>query len=185
MRERVFIEGKYRPLMLETPRFACLVSYVGNKSVPILRLYRFKEAFSLGLVNHLLDQFEAAPKRVVFDPFAGMGTTLSASMLRGLPSVGVEKLPVAAFVAQTLPRFLLLKPGCLASTFERLRGSLDNLEPAAIADDVSIMKIAFKEPTLTRLRKWETAIDTLSSPMREGLLFVVLIYIGRHELCIQ
>jgi len=42
---------------------------------------------------------------MVFDPFAGMGTTLFAAMLRGLASMGVEKLPVAAFVAETLPKF--------------------------------------------------------------------------------
>lgn len=160
--------------MEENLKLARQVSYVGNKSIPLLRIYRFKEAFSLGLVNQFLDRFKAAPGDVVFDPFAGIGTTLFAAMLRGLPSVGIDKLPVAAFVAETLPKFLLIEPGSIAATFDRLSGSIDSHEPAPFADDVSIMSIAFKEPTLTRLRKWKAAIDTLSSPIREVFLLLFL-----------
>lgn len=175
--ERISIEEKYRSIMSEDHKLARLVSYVGNKSVPILRLYRFKEAFSLGLVNHFLDKFEASPADLVFDPFAGMGTTLFGGMLRGLSSLGVERLPVAAFVGKTLPRFLLLEPGSIGSTFKRLESSVDKFEPAIIANDVSIMKIAFVEPHLTRLRKWKAAIDTLSTPHKEvfSLLFLSIL----------
>lgn len=172
--KRISIEKKYHHLMEENPKLARLVSYVGNKPIPILRLYRFKEAFSLGLVNHFLDRFKASPGDLVFDPFAGMGTTLFGAMLRGLPSVGVEKLPVAAFVAETLPKFLLLEPGSIAGTFEKLSRRVDDIEPAPIAEDVSIMSLAFKEPALTRLRKWKAAIDTLTSPTREVYLLLFL-----------
>lgn len=175
--ERLYIEDKYRSVMSENHKLARLVSYIGNKSVPILRLYRFKEAFSLGLVNHFLDEFKASSADLVFDPFAGMGTTLFGAMLRGLPSIGVERLPVAAFVSKTLPRFLLLEPGSIASMFRRLERSVDEFEPATIADDVSIMKIAFEEPYLTRLRKWKAAIDSLSTPHKEifTLLFLSIL----------
>jgi len=172
--ERLSIEEKYRSVMSEDRKLARLVSYVGNKSVPILRLYRFKEAFSLGLVNYFLDKFQATSDGLVFDPFAGMGTTLFGAMLRGLPSLGVERLPVAAFVSKTLPKFLLLEPGSIASTFKRLEVSVDQFEPAAIADDVSIMKVAFEEPYLTRLRKWKAAIDTLSTPLKEIFTLIFL-----------
>jgi DNA modification methylase len=175
--ERLSIEHKYSSVMSENPRLARLVSYVGNKSVPILRLYRFKEAFSLGLVNHFLDRFNATSSDLVFDPFAGMGTTLFGAMLRGLPSLGIERLPTAAFVSKTLPRFLLLEPGSIASTFERLENSIDQFEPATIADDVSIIKVAFEEPRLTVLRKWKTAIETLQTPLKEifTLLFLSIL----------
>jgi hypothetical protein len=173
LRERLRIEDKYRSIMWEDHKLARLVSYVGNKSVPILRLYRFKEAFSLGLVNHFLDEFKAGPDDLVFDPFAGMGTTLFGGMLRGLPSLGVDKLPVAAFVARTLPKFLLLEPGSMASTFGRLETVVDKVEPASTAEDVSIMKVAFERPYLTRLLKWKAAMDTLSTPHKE--LFTLLL----------
>jgi len=159
--------------MSENRKLGRLVSYVGNKSLPILRLYRFKEAFSLGLVNHFLDEFKATSNDFVFDPFAGMGTALFGGMLRGLPSLGVDRLPVAAFVARTLPRFLLLEPGSMASTFGRLETVVDRVEPASVADDVSIIRIAFERPYLTRLLKWKAAIDTLPTPYNE--LFTVLL----------
>lgn len=172
--ERMSIEAKYHALLQEDPKLARLVSYVGNKSVPLLRLYRFKEAFSLGLVNHFLDEFKATSGDVVFDPFAGMGTTLFAAMLRGLPSVGVEKLPVAAFVAETLPKLLLVGQGSIAATFDKLSGSIESFTPAPVASDVSIMSVAFRERELVRLRKWKAAIDTLSSPMREVFILLFL-----------
>ncbi len=172
--ERASIEKKYCPIMLDNPRFARLVSYVGNKTIPLLRLYRFKEAFSLGLVNHFLDRFEASPSSVVFDPFCGMGTTLFGSMLRGMPSIGVERLPVAAFVAETLPKLLMLEPGSIISAFEGLKEHVDSMHPAPIAEDVSIVSLAFDDVTLTRLRKWKSAINTLSSPMSEILTLLFL-----------
>src|SRR4030042_1795807 len=72
---RISLEKKYAPIMENNPKMARLVSYVGNKSLPLLRLYRFKEAFSLGLVNHFLNEFNATSDDIIFDPFAGMGTT--------------------------------------------------------------------------------------------------------------
>jgi hypothetical protein len=51
---------------------------------------------------------------------------------------------------------------------------VDSFEPAAIAQDVSIIKVAFDGPYLARLRKWKAAIDTLSTPLKEifTLLFL-------------
>lgn len=82
--ERLSIEEKYRSIISESFKLPRLVSYVGNKLVPVLRLYRFKEAFSLGLVNHFLDKFQDPSEDLVFSPFAGMGTALFGAMLRGL-----------------------------------------------------------------------------------------------------
>ncbi len=43
--ERQRIEEKFAPWMREELHLGSLVSYVGNKTVPVLRLYRYKEAF--------------------------------------------------------------------------------------------------------------------------------------------
>jgi hypothetical protein len=154
-----------------------LVSYVGNKTVPFLRLYRYKEAFSLGFVNRFLDYFGASVNDTVFDPFAGLGTTLFASMLRGIPSVGIDRLPVAAFVADTLPKFFTIEPRSLITAFEQLAPEVDQCPPAHIALDVPLMRLAFDEPTLHRLRQWKTAIAATDPPLREvlGLLFLSIL----------
>lgn len=44
--ERLRIEHKFHRLMEEDLQLGSVVSYVGNKSVPLLRLYRYKEAFA-------------------------------------------------------------------------------------------------------------------------------------------
>lgn len=170
--ERKRLEERFAPLMREELVLGRQVSYAGNKKTPFLRLYRYKEAFSLRLVNRLLDEFEAKPGDVVFDPFSGMGTTLFASMLRGIQSVGIDRLPVAAFVAQTLPRFFELAPGSLIETYERLQPTIDHQPEAHVASDVHLVRLAFDEATLKRLTQWKSAIDSLPSPLREVFLLL-------------
>lgn len=171
---RLGLEEKYRAFFEEKLELASGVSYVDNKKIPLLRLYRYKEAFSFNLVNHFLDIFRAGRNDIVFDPFAGMGTTLFASMLRGLPSVGVERLPFAAFVSEALVKLLKCSPAEIGTTFERLCEIVDKCSPAPVASDVNLVSIAFDEPTLVRLRKWKAAIQTLNSPLQDVFLFLLL-----------
>ena len=168
-RERERLESRFWSLMSEDFDLGRLVSYGGNKKVPFLRLYRYKEAFSTKLVNHFLDRFEASPSDRVFDPFAGLGTTLFTAMQRGIPSVGVDRLPVAAFAAATLPKFLSLEPGSLLDTFNGLAAAVDYCAPAPVAVDVPIMGVAFDPETLCRLRQWKSAIDSLDAPWQDPL----------------
>ena len=58
-----------------------VVSYQGNRDVPGFRWLKYKEGFSLELVERLLD--EAQPSSVL-DPFAGIGTTPLIAAGRGL-----------------------------------------------------------------------------------------------------
>lgn len=172
--DRSRIEKKYRPLIREGLKFGKIVSFVGNKSVPILRLYRFKEAFAFDFVREFLRRFNLTSKDYVFDPFAGMGTTLFASMLKEIPSIGIDKLPVATFISQTLPLFLFLNNGELKSTFQKLKQDAEHLEPTKVAMDVVIMKKAFSEENLLSLRRWKAAIDTLPNPLHDVFLLLFL-----------
>lgn len=58
-----------------------LVSFQANKTVPVYRWYKYKEAFSSSLVKYLLIQYKVEPGPIL-DPFAGIGTTLFASSER-------------------------------------------------------------------------------------------------------
>ncbi len=174
MSERQALEERYGPLLVEDLHLGRHVSYAGNKRVPFLRLYRYKEAFSLSLVNHILDRFEARDSDLIFDPFAGMGTTLFASMLRGLPSVGIDRLPIAAFSARTLPLFFNIDHGRLLDTYEGLLPTIDDRAEAPIADDVRLLRLAFDGQVLSRLRRWKSAIDALPSPLHD--IFLLLFF---------
>lgn len=175
--ERQLIEKKFYPLMHEELELGRLVSYVGNKYVPFLRLYRFKEAFAFEFVRMFIKKFELDSEDYVLDPFAGMGTTLFASMLKGIPSIGIDKLPIAKFVAETIPRFLFIQKGKLKSTFENLRQKVKsknvNPDDVQVAMDVPLIKLAFTKNQLLELRRWKAAIDDLSDPQLKDLFLLL------------
>lgn len=54
------LEAKYTDRLHEEPQLAKWVSYVGNKDVPILRLYRYKEAFAFRLRQRTRDLLTVA-----------------------------------------------------------------------------------------------------------------------------
>jgi len=170
--KRQEMENKFKNLIHEELKLGSVVSYVGNKTVPFLRIYRYKEAFAFDFVMDFLRRFEADSDDYVFDPFSGLGTTLYTSMIYGIPSVGIDKLPIAYFNSKTLPLLLLLKENELKKIWTSLIPKIQKSEPADVALDVPIMKVAFDEETLLTLRKLKSAIDDLSHPYRDILLLL-------------
>lgn len=168
------LEYKYRPLLQERPDLAEKVSYRANKNLPLLRLYRYKEAFAYTLVQDLIQKHSQERELRVLDLFSGMGTTLLVSSISGVPAWGVDKLPVGVFVANTLLQMLEMKPGVISEAYQRLVSVVANLAEAEVADDVAIMKVAFEAETLKRLRQWKTGILQLPSPQREAMTLLLL-----------
>ncbi len=179
-RWRDALERQYASRLVEEPRLAPLVSYVGNKKIPLLRLYRYKEAFAFAFVEESLERLNLQPADTVLDPFCGMGTTPFVSGLLGIPAIGVDKLPVATFIARTLPSLLGLEPGCLYETFLSLSKRVGSAPPAPVADDVAIMRVAFPDENLFRLRQWKQTIETLEPPLKHAFQLFLL---GVLEAC--
>ena len=171
---RAALEAQYAPRMREALHMGKWVSYVGNKQVPGLRLYRYKEAFSERLVRHFMARFAPEPGAVVFDPFSGLGTTAFVAMQQGYRGVGIDRLPVSVLAARALSWLTTLTPGQLTETFARLRAQVDTLAPAPVADDVRIMGLAFPPEVLMRLRRWKSAVATLATPLREVMTLLLL-----------
>lgn len=170
--DRDRLEDRFAPKLQEALHLASLVSYVGNKEIPILRLYRYKEAFAFHFVEEFIARLGLGEKDYLFDPFCGMGTTLLTASQKGISAIGVDRLPVAVFVSQTLPLFYTLQPGQVKKTFEELRAKVREAPPAPVALDVAIMKVAFPPDTLLMLRKWKTVIDELAPPLRDVFLLL-------------
>ena len=57
---------------------------------------KYKEAFSSELVGFFLNRFGACNGKMpqILDPFAGTGTTLTATAQKGWKATGIELLPV-------------------------------------------------------------------------------------------
>lgn len=97
--ERQRIEAKFLPVMQEELKLGKLVSYVGNKSLPILGLFRYKEAFAFSFVEEFIKRFQLTEKDLIFEPFCGMGTTPFTAMQSNIQAVAIDKLPIATFIA--------------------------------------------------------------------------------------
>lgn len=168
------LEFKYRPLLQERPDLAEKVSYRANKNLPLLRLYRYKEAFAYTLVQELIQTHACKRDLRIFDPFSGMGTTLLVSAISGYPAWGVDRLPVGVFIANTLLQMLNIESGAIREAYQRLASVVAHLPEAEVAEDVAIMKVAFESETLKRLRQWKTGILQLPSPQREVMTLLLL-----------
>lgn len=172
--ERWRLENKYAPILREELQLANIVSYVPNKKLPLLRLYRYKEAFASRFVEEFISRFGLTEKDYLFDPFCGMGTTLFVAAQKGIASVGIDRLPVGVFIARTLPLFYSIRPGQLKKSFERLKDTVHKAMPADVAMDVAIMKVAFPPDALLTLRKWKGLVSHLETPLREIFQLLLL-----------
>lgn len=63
--------------------------------------YRFVLSFPSHLVRDYLDAFCVDSEQRVLDPFCGTGTTLVECKKLGIPSVGIERNPMAGFASRT------------------------------------------------------------------------------------
>ena len=77
-----------------------LVSFQANKTRPIYRWYKYKEAFSASLVEYLLQRYGIHQGRML-DPFAGSGTALFTASAVGLDAEGIELLPIGQQIIHT------------------------------------------------------------------------------------
>ncbi len=99
-RERQALEERFGDCLTVNPELTRkAVSYQGNQGVPGLRWMKYKEGFSRGLVEHVLDTHRPS---AVLDPFAGIGTTPLIAASRGMRATGVEIMPVGVLAGTAI-----------------------------------------------------------------------------------
>ena len=97
-------------------------AFMENRTAPVHRWVPWIAGFSGAFVDSVLAAYLGRRKpAVVLDPFAGVGTTLIQSAIRGHNVVGFEINPYAALAAEAKLKALRVKTKTLDTAIEAMR----------------------------------------------------------------
>jgi DNA modification methylase len=152
-----------------------LVSFQANKQRAAYRWFKYKEAFSAGLIEFLLDK-HGVSGGVLLDPFAGIGTAMFTASSFGMQAEGIELLPIGRTIIVTKR----LMDECITpSDIERLawwaaerpweKSSVIHAVP-----ELRITKGAYPSDTVEAIGRYLGAIQNEDERVRTVLLFALL-----------
>ncbi len=96
------IEKKYNMIYpgSENATYSSLLNFSDDLSKPFQRWYRYKEGFSIELVETLIKNYSKDNDGIIMDPFSGSGSTLLAANKLGYKSCGFETNPFSFFLSR-------------------------------------------------------------------------------------
>jgi len=152
-----------------------LVSFQANKIRPVYRWYKFKEAFSASLVEHLFHKYGITAGRIL-DPFAGSGTALFAASAMGINADGIELLPIGH---QIITAKQILDVEFMPEDFERLRQWAamkvwEQSDRCTHLPELRITRGAYPEKTKEAIEKYISACQLENSTVQAVLRFALL-----------
>jgi DNA modification methylase len=152
-----------------------LVSFQANKTRPIYRWYKYKEAFSASLVEFLCDKYDIIQGRIL-DPFAGSGTALFATSKSGIDADGIELLPIGQHIIETKN---LLDAEFTAEDFARLK-KWPELQPwkqfegKTALSELKITKAAYSQSNKAGIEKFLEACEQENNQVKTVLKLALL-----------
>jgi DNA modification methylase len=152
-----------------------MVSFQANKSKAVYRWFKYKEAFSASLVEHLLSRYHI-DKGTVLDPFAGSGTALFAAGCLGLKTEGIELLPVGQIVIATkqLIDWELKDTDVKRLVFWRDERPWEKSKTAKPINELRITRGAYPAETLEAMGRFLEVSEQEEPRVNAVLLFAVL-----------
>ena len=139
------------------------VSYQRDKTAPVSRWCRYKEAFSTDFVRYVIGKLHIRQGRIV-DPFAGSGTALFASADSGLNSIGIELMPNAMEIIEVRKSILSLHRRKIACELDKFaserRWELDG--PSIPFKHLVITRGAFPSETEHQLGRFRQEVAQVS-----------------------
>jgi DNA modification methylase len=169
--ERRF-EGK---LFINRDLDRTLVSFQANKRQNHYRWFKYKEGFSVSLVQYLLEKLRIDSGQLL-DPFAGSGASLFGAAKRGLDTVGIELLPVGWQIIEARNRAAFTDAPAIAAALDCwLEEKPWRKEKGAVPfRHLRITRGAFPPDTEKGLGHYLATADKEKEPIRGMLRFAAL-----------
>lgn len=170
------LEAHFRTRLLVAPVLSrSLVSFQANKTRAVYRWYRYKEAFSAALVEHLFGTYGVASGPVL-DPFAGSGTALFAAGALGFDADGIELLPIGHQIVEAKQ---LADSALTTEDVGRMRAFVDQRpweqeSGAAQFTELRITRGAYPLDTMTQVQQYLAAANRENERVRTMLRFALL-----------
>ncbi|MFW9991515.1 MAG: DNA methyltransferase [Candidatus Odinarchaeota archaeon] len=152
-----------------------------NRDEPVHSWYNYLAGYSSEFVKSYVREFGIQKNQLVFEPFAGSGTTLVACKELGIPSFGVEINPFLLFVTRTKLYWdfdiekLGEKANKLLSSVDSLTLSRDEIE-----DCPYFIHKAFSRDILEKILKIQKAICLEDNQKERDFFLLGLISILRQ-----
>lgn len=152
-----------------------LVSFQANKSRAVYRWYKYKEAFSASLIEHLLTRYAAGAGKVL-DPFAGSGTTMFVASAVGAHAEGIELLPIGQEIisARRLLEEEFTEDDVAALRRWAATRPWEQCETARPLPELRITRGAYPEQTLDAIEMYMGAWEHENARVRAVLRFALL-----------
>ncbi|MFO7141368.1 DNA modification methylase [Arthrospira sp. PCC 8006] len=152
-----------------------LVSFQANKTQPIYRWYKYKEAFSASLVQLLFAKYGLTQGKIL-DPFAGSGTALFAASDIGINADGIELLPIGQNIIDTRR---LLNSEFTGDDINRLKNWVNlklwkQFEHQLTLPEFKITQGAYSRETQTAIEKYLAACEPENPQIKTVLLLALL-----------
>jgi hypothetical protein len=152
-----------------------LVSFQANKGRAVYRWFKYKEAFSAGLVEHVLRRYRIA-RGIVLDPFAGSGTALFAAGGLGMKAEGIELLPIGQILIATkqLIDWQLTDRDVERLAFWRDKQPWRHSKASKPINELRITRGAYPSETLEAMGRFLAASDQEDERVKALLVFALL-----------
>ncbi len=161
-------------LVVEPSLTRPLVSFQANKTRPVYRWYKYKEAFSASIVEYFIQKYKISTGTIL-DPFAGSGTALFIAGAMGLNAHGIELLPIGQQIIATKK---IIELEFTPNDFDELQRWLtqriwEKSENRVDLPELRITKGAYPEKTKESIEKYLAACEQENSRVRAVLRFAL------------
>lgn len=159
------------------------VTFKSSKSIPFQRWYPYIEGYSLDFVKSIINKY-LHRHCVIYEPFAGTGTTLFAADSLGYNTYYSEINPLLQFLIKTKIQVLRMPIACRQELCNRVQSVLPKLFNFDVAEDNTYnfsYKKAFKnsiyfpDANYSKILKVRTFLDSIKDVSVKDILTIAVL----------